>query len=182
MNLHSCTQIRNAKSKREAGVSLIETLVALCLLMIAAAGIMTLATVAMSTTETQGHLAARTAEYAQDKMEQLLALQYLDTCTDTTVFPAAVNCGVGTGLSVGGGLNPNAPVAGYSDYVDASGNPVGAGANWLYVRVWQIAVPPGTANLIQISVLTQVRHAIGQRSQTGILPTATVTCLKSNPF
>src|SRR5439155_765167 len=82
--------------------------------------------VAMSTTESQGHLAARTAEYAQDKMEQLLALQYPDNSTDTSVFPAVVNPGVGTGLTPGGGLNPNLPVAGYSDYVDASGNPVGA--------------------------------------------------------
>src|SRR5260370_29459667 len=127
-------------------------------------------------TENQGHLAARTAEYAQDKMEQLLALQYPDIQTDTTVFPSAIT-GNGTGLQVGGALNPAAPVAGYSDYVDRSGNPVGAGANWQYVRVWQIT--QAAPNLIQISVLTQVRYGVGQ---TGLLPRSTVTCLKSNPF
>ena len=35
--------------------------------------------VGMMTTENQGHLAARTTEYAQDKMEQLLVLAYGDT-------------------------------------------------------------------------------------------------------
>lgn len=176
MKRNRFVRIHSNRKKTQGGVGLIETLIALCLLMIAAAGIMTMATVAMSTTETQGHLAARTAEYAQDKMEQLLALRYLDTQTDTTVFPSAIT-GAGTGLTVGGGLNPTAPVAGYSDYVDASGSPVAAGANWQYVRVWQIT--QAAPNLIQISVLTQVRREIGQN---GVLPRATVTCMKSNPF
>src|SRR5215469_3176575 len=138
MKPHHSLRVGKRRSNSQAGISLIETMIALGLLLIAAAGIMTMATVAMSTTETQGHLAARTAEYAQDKMEQLLALQYLDKNTDTTVFPSVVNPGVGTGLTPGGGLNPNAPLVGYSDYVDASGSPVAAGANWQYIRVWQI--------------------------------------------
>jgi hypothetical protein len=180
MKFHRSLGTENRRRNAQAGISLIETMIALGLLLIASAGIMTLATVAMSTTETQGHLAARTAEYGQDKMEQLLALVYLDNSTDTTVFPAVVNPGVGQGLSPGGGLNPNAPVAGYSDYVDAAGNPVAAAANWSYIRVWQITlVAPG---MKQISVRTQVRHSIGFSSQTGIIPTTTVTSLKSSPF
>lgn len=174
------TRAFGARAKSQAGVSLIETMIALGLLLIASAGIMTLATVAMSTTETQGHLAARTAEYGQDKMEQLLALVYDDQCTDTTVFPAVIVANCVVGLTPGGGLNPNAPVVGYSDYVDAAGNPVAAAANWAYIRVWQITlVAPG---LKQISVRTQVRHSIGYSSQTGIIPTTTVTSLKSSPF
>jgi hypothetical protein len=179
MKLHGRFGIGRAKAKSQAGISLVETMIALCLLLIAAAGIMTMATVAMSTTENQGHLAARTAEYAQDKMEQLLALQYQDQLTDTTQFPAVVAaaCPPGCGLLPGGGLNPNAPVIGYSDYVDRSGNPVPAGANWQYVRVWQITqVAP---NLVKISVLTQVRNGIGR---TGALPSSLVSSLKSNPF
>ena len=175
MRRHGSMRIRNPKTNSQAGISLIETMIALGLLLIAAAGIMTLATVAMSTTETQGHLAARTAEYAQDKMEQLLALGYQDIGTDTTVFPAVV--GACCGLQIGGSLNPTAPVVGYSDYVDKSGNPVGAGANWQYIRVWQVT--QAAPNLKQISVLTQVRYGVGQ---TGILPRATVTSLKSFPF
>jgi len=176
MKLQTSMQICSRNRKSQAGISLIETMIALGLLLIASAGIMTLATVAMSTTETQGHLAARTAEYAQDKMEQLLALGYKDVATDTTVFPAVV--GACCGLQVGGSLNPNAPVVGYSDYVDKSGNPVPAGANWQYIRVWRITANAAD-NLKTISVLTQVRYGVGQ---TGILPRATVTSLKSSPF
>ena len=174
----------NRRRNSQAGISLIETMIALGLLLIAAAGIMTMATVAMSTTETQGHLASRTAEYGQDKMEQLLALLYADNATDTTVFPAVVGagpCNPGCGLIPGGGLNPNAPVVGYSEYVDAAGNPVAAAANWAYVRVWQITA--NAANTMKtITVTTQVRHSIGFTSQTGIIPSSTVTCLKSSPF
>jgi type II secretory pathway pseudopilin PulG len=159
-------------------MTLIETVVALALLLVVASGIMSLAGVAMSTTENQGHLASRTAEYAQDKMEQLLALNYLDVCTDTTVFPAVLSCGVGQGLKPGGGLNPTAPVAGYSDYVDISGNPVAAGANWQYVRAWQITAN-ATDDLKTITVLTQVRSGVGQ---VAVLPQTTVACLKSKPF
>lgn len=177
MKLHRSMRNDSGTRNPQAGISLIETMIALSLLLIAAAGIMTMAAVAMSTTETQGHLAARTAEYAQDKMEQLLALQYPDTQDDTTVFPSAIT-GAGTGLTPGGGLNPNAPVAGYSDYVDKSGNPVAAGANWQYVRVWQITenVP---LKLKTITVLTQVRYGVGQNA---LLPRSTVSCLKSSPF
>ena len=172
----------------QAGISLIETMIALGLLLVASAGIMTMATVSLSTTENQGHLAARTAEYAQDKMEQLLALQYPDIQTDTTVFPSAIT-GAGTGLTPGGGLNPNAPVAGYSDYVDSSGNPVAAAGNWQYVRVWQITA--NAANTMKtITVVTQVRYTVGGNQagftaadvQRWLRPKSTITCLKSTPF
>src|SRR6059058_64444 len=83
-----------------------------------------------------------------------------------------------TGLTPGGGLNPNAPVAGYSDFVDKSGNPVAAGANWQYVRVWQITENVAL-QLKTITVLTQVRYDVGQG---GILPKSALTCLKSSPF
>jgi hypothetical protein len=164
---------------------------------------MVLAAVAVSTTETQGHLAARTAEYAQDKMEQLMALKFCDGGTDglsgtnTTVFPA-VTVPAGTGLGGctaatignipplppptplgGGGLSTTAPTAGYVDYLDASGNLVGAGAAWEYIRVWQIAIPAGTVGIEQISVRAQARFAIGSN---GLLPTTTVVALKSFPF
>src|SRR5215472_13003967 len=106
--------------RQEAGISLLETMISLAILLIASIGILAMTALSITTTENQGHLGARTAEYAQDKMEQLQSLNYLDQCTDTTVFPAVINCGVGQGLLAGGGLNPNAPVAGYSDYVDTS--------------------------------------------------------------
>jgi type II secretory pathway pseudopilin PulG len=189
MNSRQTTRIKIRNLPVQGGMSLLETMIAIAVLLIATLGIMTLALVATATTENQGHLAARTTEYAQDKMEQLLSLAYGDSTTDTTVFPA-VNTG-GTGLAVGGSSNPATPVTtpgtGYVDYLDLSGNPVtGAGgappANWYYMRVWQISVPAGTTNMFQITVTTKVRTAVGGTGGVGALPQSTVTTLKTKPF
>jgi len=45
----------------QEGMSLLEVMIALAILLIASVGIMTMGTVAIATTENQGHLAARTA-------------------------------------------------------------------------------------------------------------------------
>jgi type II secretory pathway pseudopilin PulG len=172
----------------QSGMSLLETLVALTILLIASVGIMAVAAVSMTTTEDQGHLSARAAEYAQDKMEQLMSLAYGDgdlgagTGTDTTVFPA-VSTG-GEGLGVGGSSDPNSPVSGYVDYLDNSGNPLSAAggsapATWYYIRVWKISTPSGTSNLKQITVTAMARSSIGSQ---GALPEATVSSLKAYPF
>ena len=162
----------------ETGFSLIETLVAVALLLVAVAGLGSLGIVGLTQTENRGHLAARTTEYAQDKMEQLLVLAYGDTTTDTRVFPAAA--AGGTGLAIGGSSDPAAPVAGYVDYLDQNGNllPAGAGApaGWFYVRAWAVSSP--SANLKQVSVTATVASSLG-RQQT---PAATVTVLKTFPF
>ncbi len=167
-------KLKNQKS--QTGMSLVETMIALGLLLVVAAGVLSLGGIALATTENQGHLAARTAEYAQDKMEQLLALRYSDNKTDTTVFPAVT--GPGLGLTPGGSLNPNAPVAGYADYLDTFGNVVGAGANWEYIRVWLVA-ENATQTLKTVSVLSRVRAGVGQPQ---LLPQSTVVALKSSPF
>ena len=162
----------------EAGVSLIETLIAMSLLLIAIAGLGSMGVVGLTTTENQGHLSARATEYAQDKMEQLLVLAYGDAQSDTRVFPAAA--AGGTGLAVGGSSNPAAPVAGYVDYLDQNGNllPVSAGvpANWFYKRVWAVTSP--SANLKQITVTATVLLPLGRKQP----PTSTVTVLKTFPF
>lgn len=190
--LHKSFALRKMKS--QSGMTLVETMIALAVLLIVASGVMVLAVTAVSTTETQGHLAARTAEYAQDKMEQLMALKFCDSITDTTVFPASTTTGNGTGLAgcnnpgninppptplTGGSLSTTAPTAGYVDYLDASGNLVASTAAWEYIRVWQISVPAGTTGLKQITVLAQASRSIGSN---GLLPTTTVVALKTFPF
>jgi len=182
-------------------MSLLETMVALTILLITSIGIMTMATLAMTTTEDQGHLLARAAEYAQDKMEQLIGLGYCDTSTDTTVFPAAVSGGTGLGPvascpgsptfllpatgTIYGSSDPSAPGTGYVDYLDKSGNPLAivggvAPSNWFYIRVWKIETPNATTNLKRIRVSSKVRSSVG--SPAGALPQATVVSWKSYPF
>jgi type II secretory pathway pseudopilin PulG len=188
----------------ELGMSLLETMIALTILLIVTVGVMSVAMVAVATTENQGHLQSRATEYAQDKMEQLISLGYGDgntggcggpTCgTDTTVFPSCspqtINpapCTTGTGLAVGGSSDPTAPVTspgnGYVDYLDSAGNPTTSSGSWYYIRVWKIELPTGTTNLKRITVTAQVRSTIGGTgSGAGALPTATVVSLKTSPF
>ena len=162
------------------GFSLLETMVGLSLLLVVAAGMMPLATVAFSMSENQGHLASRAAEYAQDKLEQLMALSYGDTASDTRVFPAT-DVG-GSGLTIGGSSNPAAPVAQYVDYLSVDGALI-ASANgappqgWYYQRVWQVTSPK--ANLKQVTVTATVRFTSGAYA---LRPRATVTSLKTSPF
>ena len=167
-------------AQREGGFTLVETVFALVILMIVAAGVAPLALVAVKATENQGHLAARTTEYAQDKLEQLMALSYGDSATDTRVFPAA-DLG-GSGLSIGGSSNVNAPVALYVDYLDIDGNllpnAVDASNTWFYKRVWSVSNPRG--HLKQITVTATVR--VASQGGVGELPRSTVSALKTDPF
>lgn len=162
------------------GFSLLETVIALSLLLIVSLGLLPLGVIATTTTENQGHLMARTTEYAQDKMEQLLALSYGDVTSDTRSFPST-NTG-GTGLAIGGSATPSAPVALYVDYLDINGtllpsSGTTAPANWYYKRVWSVALQ--SPNLKRITVTATVKSAVGS---TGRIPEATVTSLKTYPF
>ena len=166
--------------RAEAGFSLLESVIALSLMLIISLGLLPLGVIATTTTENQGHLMARTTEYAQDKMEQLLALSYGDTTSDTRIFPSSETGG--TGLAVGGSSDPEAPVALYVDYLNVAGTLVAATgttapASWYYKRVWEIE-SAGT-NLKLITVTVKVKSAVGS---TGRIPQATVASLKTFPF
>ena len=165
----------------EDGTTLIETTIACAILVVVMAGLLGMSTMATSITENEGHLGARATEYAVDKMEQLLQLTYGDAQSNTTVFPS-VNVG-GTGLAVGGNSNPAAPVTGFVDYLDQSGNVLcTAGtpctstppATWFYKRVWQVSVP--SANLKQITVTAIVARSVGN----AIVAQATVAAYKTD--
>jgi hypothetical protein len=125
---------------------------------------------------------ARTTEYAQDKLEQLMVLAYGDSTSDTRVFPATF--AGGSGLSIGGSADPAAPVDLYVDYLDINGNVLAGGAGgaapatWFYQRVWRVTSP--AANLKQITVTATVRAAAA--GGAGLIPRSTVTSLKTFPF
>jgi len=163
-------------SADQRGFSLIETMIALGILAIVAAGVLPLGMIAAKSTENYGHLNARTTEYAQDKIEQLMALSYGDAATDTRVFPASV--AGGSGLTVGGSINTAAPAALYVDYLDDRGGVSNAAANWYYMRAWQITQV--RANLKQITVIVRVNAL--SLGGPGLVPQSTVSVLKTSPF
>jgi len=177
----------------ERGTSILEVVIASAILVTLMAGLMSMAGVAISTTENQGHLSARTTEYAQDKMEQLMALAWGDSVSDTRVFPAATSGG--SGLSAGGSSDPNSPVALYVDYLDQSGNLCGSAAaacaapsgtvaptGWFYKRVWRIdttttdsTLPTG---LKRITVAATISRGFGGAMKAS----SYLTVLKTSPF
>ena len=178
MSTQHTPPIRGA-ARRADGFTLVETIIALGLLAIVAAGVLPMAFIATQTTENQGHLVARTTEYAQDKLEQLMALNYGDQITDTRVFPALPNGG--SGLTVGGSIVPTVPVAAYVDYLDEQGNVLASAngappANWFYQRVWRVTLE--RADLKRIAVLARVRASAA--GGAGLVPQATVAALKTN--
>lgn len=175
------------RPRGEEGTSILEVVIASAILVTLMAGLMSLVGLAISTTENQGHLAARTTEYAQDKMEQLLALTYGDSTSDTRVFPAASSGG--TGLAVGGSSDPNAPVALYVDYLEENGDlcvsgnaecvaPVGTTppTGWFYKRVWQVTEV--STDLKQVTVSATIARGFGGAMKAQ----STLTVLKSRPF
>jgi hypothetical protein len=141
-------------------------------------GLLSMAALSTVYTENHGHLEARTTEYAQDKMEQLLAIVYTDSNTNTVVFPA-VSPG-GTGLAVGGSSDTSAPQNGYVDWLAQDGDLLGGGTtppeDWFYQRVWQITQL--TAGVKEITVTATVKSAVGN----ALVPKSTVVALKSSRF
>jgi hypothetical protein len=167
------TITREPRRHSERGLSIVECVFALSLMTVLALGLMPLGVLATLTTENQGHLAARTTEYAQDKLEQLLSLSFGDQTTDTRVFPAA-DAG-GSGLAAGGSSDPANPQDLYVDYLDVDGTLVpsvgGAEPNgWFYKRVWSIT--DVSNSLKEITVTAIVKNSIGG---TGQVPQSTVS-------
>jgi hypothetical protein len=160
----------------ERGTTLIETAIAAAILLTMLVGLLSMGSIATMHTENQGHLAARTTEYAQDKMEQLLALGYTDAISDTITFPSGPTGG--TGLAPGGSASTSAPVNGYVDWLGEDGGLLGGGTSaptgWFYERVWQITTP--SSGIKQITVTVTVRSTIGQ----AVRPTSTVVALKAS--
>jgi len=180
------TAIPQPSRGSERGLSLVEMVFAVLVVMVAAIGLLPLGAIATKTTENQGHLMARCTEYAQDKLEQLMGLQFGDAVTDTRVFPAAPNGGTGLGgnaplAATVGSDDPAAPVDQFVDYLNIDGDLLdatkGVPADWFYERVWQIT--PVSDTLKRITVTTTVQNSIGY---TGATPRASVSALKTYPF
>jgi hypothetical protein len=164
--------------KAERGTTLIETVIAAALLLVVMVGLLPMAALATMYTENHGHLEARTTEYAQDKMEQLLVLVYTDIHADTVIFPAGAVGGMG--LAIGGSSNTTTPVNGYVDWLKQDGSLLGGGttppADWFYERAWQVTQL--TPAVKQITVTSTVKSAVGN----AMVPKSSVVALKSSRF
>ncbi len=161
----------------ERGFLLLETMVGMLILLVVSAGVMPLSVVARRLSERQGHLVPRASEYAQDKLEQLMALSFGDTVTDTRTFPAGA--AGGSGLTPGGSADPAAPVLLYVDYLTGDGvlidSPDGTPPDgWFYQRLWRVeelgaadvsncpvAVSANQICLKRVTVTAIVRQAAG---------------------
>ena|SRR6266700_804705 len=173
-------QRKRTVPRRERGSSLIEVMIAALIMLLGIVPLMGVFGMAVSQNSGYVDIATRTGFYAQDKIEQLMALSFADATADTTVYPTAAVGGNGlggtmAGNSTVGSVDPAAPVAGYVDYVTFQGalqaNPTGA----KYRRQWSISTD-ATSNLKTITV----RVTVLQWGQQGLAPSTMLVCMKSN--
>ncbi len=166
--------------RSESGVTLIESMVASVILLTVVVGLLPVLTMGMKMTEQQGDIATRTTEYADDKMESLINLNWADGTTNTATFPATIGgTGLGGAMAPGttvGAIAPAAAVAGYVDYFDFFGNLQAVPAGATYVRQWSIALDAtGTLKTISVSVTSLQKAGV-----IGIPPATTLVSVKSN--
>ena len=200
--MKSAKRCRKNRARSERGSTLIETMVAVAILLIVIVGLLPVFVVGIQTTNQQADMATRTTEYAQDKMEQLVSLNkdniisdgFNDGTTDTTVFPAAVNaldgttsctgtspniCGLGgvmAASSTAGSIPPTAPVTYFVDYLDTNGNLLTSSTGAYYTRQWQVSTD-STGNLKTITIVATAVQGAGVK---GLAPSSTLVSVKSS--
>ena len=167
--------------KRSArGISLIETMLAVLILLFGLVSVMSMFAVAVTQNANQGEFGTRTTEYAQDKMEQLLGLNFTDSTTNTAVYPPAATGGTGLGASLTAGgtvgsVNTASPATGYVDYLDFRGNLLANSTGWFYKRQWSISLDAtGTLKTIRVVAITRAQAG------PGVMPSTTLVSYKTN--
>jgi hypothetical protein len=187
------TGLRQAKRRwknragSERGVTLIETMMAALILIIVVVGLLPVFVLGFQMNEQQGDIATRTTEYAQDKIESLVNLQFslvnpalTDGATDTTKYPPAPTGGTGLGgvMAVSttvGSIPPAAAVAGYVDYLAVDGTLLTSSTNAYYRRQWSITTD-STGNLRTITVDATSLQAAGIK---GLAPSSELVYIKT---
>ena len=170
------------------GVTLIETMVAVLVAFVAMASVGAVIFSSMVANKNQGTETTRMTALAQEKIEQLVRLNYSDTTINTTLISDA-------GWAIG--LTPNSstdltqltdcPAAGsvnigYVDFLDNNAQPLsGACATAIaggfgYLRRWKITTVTGVTGLKQITVVVYALNAV---QAGGAVPSVSLTTFKS---
>jgi Tfp pilus assembly protein PilV len=157
---------RKDAARSQRGVTLIETLIAGIVLIIVVVGLLPVFVFGLQTTSTEGNVATRTTEYAQDKMEQLLALTFNDAGLGGGAMAASTSVG---------SIPPSAVVTNFVDYLDANGN-VATSTGAYYTRQWMISID-ATQNLKTITVVVS---SVDTPGIIGLPPSATLVSVKAN--
>ncbi len=170
---------RSSFCSSQAGTTILEVLVATGILTVAAAGLLAAFSLGIVQNKSQGEIATRTADFSRDKIEQLLAMDFADSSTDTTVYPTSPTGGTGLGGTMAanatvGGVNPAAPVGGYVDYLDAAGNLLASATSAFYTRQWSVGMD-SSGTIKTTTVVTTAASAAGGR---GRVPSTTLVCMK----
>jgi prepilin-type N-terminal cleavage/methylation domain-containing protein len=165
------------------GFSLIEVMVAMAIMLVSLGALFGMFTVAVGHNANQGEAGTRTTEYAQDKMEQLLALAFSDATSNTTVYPVSTLGGTGLGGNMAanataGSAVPGTTVTKYFDYLTAKGDLqttlTSAAGDAFYIRQWSITTD-STAKLKTITVRVAALKSLGP----GAPPATILVCFKS---
>jgi len=160
--------------RAEAGFSIVEVMVATGLLASALVALAQLFAIA-TTTNASARSSTLTMMLAEQKIEQLRALQYTfdraglpvqDTLTDLAVYPPAAAGGKGLSPHTENTLQENTD--GYVDYLDPSGRTLGGGTvipdGTAFIRRWSVEPLPTNPNnvvILQVLVTRQRNRGTG---------------------
>ena len=157
----------------KGGFSLIETMIAMFIMVFALISLAQLMALAIVVNKNQGRDATKATGFAHDKMEELTGLAFTDTTTNVSVSPFSVTAS--TGLSAGGNLPPTAPAANYSDTLDQFGARTTIPGSIAFTRQWQITNVNTTLKQITVAVTSNKSF----RSGNGALPVTVSVTLKT---
>lgn len=152
----------------QRGFSLIETTVATGLLAGALIGLAQLLAIGVENNATARRRTIAVI-LAEQKLEQLRALKWGDTATDTTLAHEPATGGTGLSPSPAGTLQQN--TNGYVDYLDAHGVQLGGGTTepvgTAYVRRWSIEPLPTNPDITLVIQVCVMRFLGRRHSDAG---------------